>query len=148
MLSGRAAIVGIGAIDFCKNSGRSELRLAAEAVLDALDDAGLAPADVDGLVTFTMDSNTEVAVARAAGIGELKFFSKIHYGGGAPCATIQQALRPAWRIMLWRIGLSTSARECGSARCRLDWSRTPIRRVRTTRSCIRTGCPRRRRRSQ
>jgi len=91
MLSGRAAIVGIGATDFSKDSGRSELRLAAEAVLDALDDAGLSPSDVDGLTTFTMDSNTEVAVARAAGIGELKFFSKIHYGGGAACATVQQA---------------------------------------------------------
>ena len=90
-LSGKAAIVGIGATDFSKNSGRSELRLAAEAVLDALDDAGLTPADVDGMVTFTMDSNTEVAVARATGIGELKFFSKIHHGGGAACATIQQA---------------------------------------------------------
>ncbi len=89
--SGKAAIVGIGATDFSKNSGRSELRLAAEAVLDALDDAGLSPADADGLTTFTMDSNTEVAVARAAGIGELKFFSKIHYGGGAACATVQQA---------------------------------------------------------
>ena len=70
MLSGKAAIVGIGATDFSKDSGRSELRLAAEAVLDALDDAGLSPADVDGLTTFTMDSNTEVAVARAAGIVE------------------------------------------------------------------------------
>ncbi len=90
-LSGKAAIVGIGATDFSKNSGRSELRLAAEAVLDALDDAGLTPADVDGMVTFTMDSNTEVAIARATGIGELKFFSKIHHGGGAACATIQQA---------------------------------------------------------
>ena len=58
-LSGKAAIVGIGATDFSKNSGRSELRLAAEAVLDALDDAGLTPADVDGLTTFTMDTNTE-----------------------------------------------------------------------------------------
>ena len=38
-----------------------------------------------------MDSNTEIAVARATGIGELKFFSKIHYGGGAACATVQQA---------------------------------------------------------
>ena len=38
-----------------------------------------------------MDSNTEVAIARATGIGELKFFSKIHHGGGAACATIQQA---------------------------------------------------------
>ena len=90
-LSGKAAIVGIGATDFSKNSGRSELRLAAEAVLDALDDAGLTPADVDGMATFTMDSNTEVAVARATGIGELKFFSKIHHGGGAACATVQQA---------------------------------------------------------
>ncbi|MCV7104007.1 lipid-transfer protein [Mycobacterium palustre] len=91
MLSGKAAIVGIGATDFSKDSGRSELRLAAEAVLDALNDAGLSPSDVDGLTTFTMDTNTEVAVARACGIGELKFFSKIHYGGGAACATVQQA---------------------------------------------------------
>ena len=67
------------------------MRLAAEAVLDALDDAGLTPADVDGMTTFTMDSNTEVAVARATGIGDLKFFSKIHHGGGAACATVQQA---------------------------------------------------------
>src|SRR3954469_23549176 len=91
LLSGKAAIVGIGATEFSKNSGRSELRLAAEAVRDALDDAGLSPADVDGLTTFTMDTNTEIAVARAAGIGDLKFFSKIHYGGGAACATVQQA---------------------------------------------------------
>ncbi len=91
MLSGKAAIAGIGATDFSKNSGRSELRLAAEAVLDALDDAGLSPADVDGLTTFTMDSNTETAVARATGMGDLNFFCKIHYGGGAACATIQQA---------------------------------------------------------
>lgn len=90
-LSGRAAIVGIGATDFSKYSGRSELRMAAEAVTAALDDAGLTPADVDGMVTFTMDSSTEVAVARATGIGELTFFSKIHHGGGAACATVQQA---------------------------------------------------------
>ena len=32
-----------------------------------------------------------MAVARASGIGELTFFSKIHYGGGAACATVQQA---------------------------------------------------------
>jgi acetyl-CoA acetyltransferase len=91
MLSGKAVIVGIGATDFSKDSGRSELRLAAEAVLDALDDAGLSPSDVDGLTTFTMDTNNETAVARAAGIDDLKFFSQIGYGGGAACATVQQA---------------------------------------------------------
>jgi len=82
-ISGKAAIAGIGATDFSKNSGRSEIRLAAEAVTDALTDAGLSPKDVDGLVTFTMDSNLETAVARSTGIGELKFFSQIGYGGDA-----------------------------------------------------------------
>jgi acetyl-CoA acetyltransferase len=90
-LSGKAAIAGIGATDFSKYSGRSELRLAAEAVTAAIADAGLTPADVDGLVSFTMDTNTEIAVARASGIGELTYFSRIHYGGGAACSTVQQA---------------------------------------------------------
>ncbi|AGM05062.1 lipid-transfer protein [Amycolatopsis keratiniphila] len=90
-LSGRAAIAGIGATEFSKDSGRSELRLAAEAVSSALKDAGLTPSDVDGLVSFTMDGNSEIAVARELGIPELKFFSRIHYGGGAAAATVQQA---------------------------------------------------------
>ncbi|MDX3535357.1 lipid-transfer protein [Streptomyces sp. MB09-01] len=90
-LGGRAAIAGIGATEFSKDSGRSELKLAVEAVHAALDDAGLTPADVDGMVTFTMDANPEITVAQAAGIGDLSFFSRIHYGGGAACATVQQA---------------------------------------------------------
>ncbi len=90
-LSGRAAIAGIGATEFSKESGRTELRLAAEAVLAAVADAGLTPADVDGLVTFSQDANAEVAVARAAGIGELRFFSRVEYGGGAACATVMHA---------------------------------------------------------
>ncbi|MFH8729790.1 lipid-transfer protein [Streptomyces termitum] len=91
LLGGRAAVAGIGATAFSKDSGRSELSLAVEAVRAALDDAGLAPGDVDGLVTFTMDTNPEITVAQAAGIGELSFFSRVHYGGGAACATVQQA---------------------------------------------------------
>ncbi len=85
------AIAGVGATEFSKNSGRSELRLAAEAVGAALEDAGLRPADVDGLVTFTMDSNAEVAVARELGIGELTYFGQVGYGGGAACATVHHA---------------------------------------------------------
>jgi 17-hydroxy-3-oxo-4-pregnene-20-carboxyl-CoA lyase len=85
------AIAGIGATEFSKDSGRSELQLAAEAVRAALDDAGLTPADMDGMVTFVMDSSAEIAVARELGAGELTFFSQIGYGGGAACATVQQA---------------------------------------------------------
>ncbi|HEX4704412.1 MAG TPA: lipid-transfer protein [Pseudonocardiaceae bacterium] len=90
-LAGQAAIVGIGATEFSKDSGRSELRLAAEASRAALADAGLEPSDVDGMVTFTMDGNAEIAVARELGVPELTFFSRINYGGGAACATVQQA---------------------------------------------------------
>jgi acetyl-CoA acetyltransferase len=87
----QTAVVGIGATEFSKASGRSELQLAGEAVLAAVADAGLTPADVDGLTTFTMETNSEIEVARTAGLGDLTFFSKIGYGGGAACATVQQA---------------------------------------------------------
>jgi acetyl-CoA acetyltransferase len=90
-LSGRAAITGIGATEFSKDSGRSELRLAAEAVKAAIADAGLTPHDVDGLVTFTQDNNHEAAVAREVGIPSLSFFSRVNYGGGAACGTVLHA---------------------------------------------------------
>jgi acetyl-CoA acetyltransferase len=90
-LARKTAIVGIGATDFSKDSGRSELALAVEAVKAALDDAGLVPKDVDGYSTFTMDNNPAVEVNRFLGGGDLSFFSSVHYGGGAACATLQQA---------------------------------------------------------
>jgi acetyl-CoA acetyltransferase len=90
-LSGKAAIVGIGATEFSKESGRTELQLSVEAVQSALADCGLSPRDVDGLTTFTMDTSSEIAVARELGIPELRFFSRINYGGGAACGTVQQA---------------------------------------------------------
>jgi len=92
VISGTAAIAGIGATEFSKDSGRSELKLAVEAVRAALADAGLTPADIDGLCTFTMDANAEIAVARELGARELTFFSQIGYGGGAACATVHQAV--------------------------------------------------------
>ncbi|GAA2727427.1 lipid-transfer protein [Actinocorallia aurantiaca] len=91
VLPGAAAIAGIGATEFSKESGRSELQLACEAVLAAITDAGLEPSDVDGMVTFTADTSSEIHIARNLGIGELKFFSRIGHGGGAACATVQQA---------------------------------------------------------
>lgn len=86
-----AVIAGIGATEFSKESGRSELQLACEATLAALRDAGFAPEDVNGMVTFTMDASNEIEIARTIGIPELTFFSRIHHGGGAACATIHQA---------------------------------------------------------
>src|SRR5437764_12794560 len=89
--AGRAAIVGIGATEFSKESGRSELQLALEACAAACADAGVDPSEVDGLSTFTMETNPENDIMRGLGIDELTHFSRIHLGGGAPCATVQLA---------------------------------------------------------
>ncbi|HSR23801.1 MAG TPA: lipid-transfer protein [Candidatus Eisenbacteria bacterium] len=90
-LRDRAAIAGIGATEFSKDSGRTELRLACEAVASALADAGLQPAEVDGMVTFSMDGTDEVEIARSVGVGDLAFFSRVPHGGGAACGTVAQA---------------------------------------------------------
>ena len=57
----------------------------------ALDDAGLRAADVDGLVTFTMDTSEEMEVARNLGIREVSMFTRVPYGGGAAAGTVMQA---------------------------------------------------------
>jgi acetyl-CoA acetyltransferase len=87
----KTAIAGYGATEFSKNSGRSELRLAVEATLTALADAGIDPGDVDGMSTYTIDNNSEQEVFRSIGGRDLKFFSRIGQGGGATCAPLLQA---------------------------------------------------------
>lgn len=90
-LGGKAAIVGIGATEFSKDSGRSEMSLACEAVLAAIVDAGLEPADIDGMVTYSTDNNPDIEIARNLGMGSLRHFSRVHYGGGAACGTVVMA---------------------------------------------------------
>ncbi len=90
-LRDEAAIVGIGLTEFSKDSGVSELSLAAGCVTAACADAGVDPGEIDGLVSYTLDSTDEIELARAVGAGDLTFFSKINYGGGAAVGTIAQA---------------------------------------------------------
>jgi acetyl-CoA acetyltransferase len=52
----KTAIVGIGQTEYSWASGRSETALAVEAILNALEDAGLSVADVDGLVHFAHEA--------------------------------------------------------------------------------------------
>ena len=81
-LGDATAIVGIGQTEFSKAAGRSETQLAAEAILAALEDAGLTPADVDGLVSYTIDPVEETELVRTMGFPEIHFSSRIPYGGG------------------------------------------------------------------
>lgn len=78
----KTAIVGIGATEFSKNSGRSEMQLACEAALMAVQDAGMSGADIDGMATFSMDHNWEIEVHRQIGGRRLNFFARTEYGGG------------------------------------------------------------------
>jgi acetyl-CoA acetyltransferase len=87
----RTAIVGIGQTAFGKGLADSELSLACQAIAAALDDAGLHPSDVDGLVMYSMENGREVDVARAVGLGDITYFGEIGYGGGAGCATVGHA---------------------------------------------------------
>ena len=87
----RAVIAGIGHTEFSQHSGRSTLQLAAEASLAAIRDAGMTPADIDGNVTFAMDTNDELALIYSLGIPELRYSARTRGGGGGACATIQLA---------------------------------------------------------
>lgn len=103
----KAAIVGIGQTEISKKSGRSELQLAAEAVKAALDDAGLTPADVDGMITFTLDGSDEVGISRCLGVQDLKYNVRIPQGGAASVATIFHAMAAIQSgvcntVVIWR----------------------------------------------
>src|SRR4029453_6626965 len=85
-------IVGIGQTEFSKDSGRSTLRMALEAILEALDDAGLEPSDIDGVVKMAANDDVfEIDLLRSLGLPNLRFFTEIPHGGGAACGTIAGA---------------------------------------------------------
>jgi acetyl-CoA acetyltransferase len=117
-LKNEAAIAGIGLTEFSKNSGRSELQLAAECIKSACDDAGISPSEIDGLVSYTLDHTDEIEVARAVGANDLTMFSRINYGGGAAVGTIQQAAMAiatgqATTVVCWRAMNGRSGQRMG-----------------------------------
>ncbi|MBL7496685.1 lipid-transfer protein [Frankia sp. CNm7] len=88
---GRAAIVGVGATEFSRQAGRTELQLACEAIRDALGDAGLTATDVDGIVSYTVDPVEETELVRSVGFQEIGFSSRVPYGGGGSMGTLLHA---------------------------------------------------------
>ncbi|MCU1401396.1 MAG: lipid-transfer protein [Acidimicrobiales bacterium] len=91
-MSTGASIVGIGRTEWSKDAGRSETQLAAEAILDALGDAGLEAADVDGLVSYTIDPVEETELVRALGTPLVNWSSRVPYGGGGSQGVLLHAM--------------------------------------------------------
>jgi acetyl-CoA acetyltransferase len=94
-----AAVAGTGFSPFSRDSGRSVLSLATEAVADAVRDAGLNLSDVDAMGSFMLsdDSVPCVAVSSALGMGELRSVLDLQLGGQAPCHLVWQAAQTVAR---------------------------------------------------
>ena len=91
-LRDKYAIAGIGYTDFTKNSGRTVRSLASAACAAAIDDAGLAVDDIDGLVSFNLnDSVPGIAVATELGIPRAHYCVDLLMGGNAANLIILQA---------------------------------------------------------
>ncbi len=88
---GKAAIAGIGATEFSRGAGRSELQLACESIVAALTDAGLTAADVDGLVSYTIDPVEETELVRSVGFQEIGYSGRVPYGGGGSMGVLYHA---------------------------------------------------------
>ncbi|MEK7681737.1 MAG: lipid-transfer protein [Chloroflexota bacterium] len=87
----KACIVGIGETAYSRDSGRSELSLAGEAVRNAVSDAGLALKDIDGMLRFEVDRVTEAELAASLGLTSLRFFGMAGPLGSAACGLVAHA---------------------------------------------------------
>ena len=85
------AVAGVGETDYSRASGRTELQLALEAILAALDDAGIAPHDVDGLMKWRVDTSAEADVAANLGIPDLAWWGEINQAGNVGAALVAHA---------------------------------------------------------
>lgn len=85
---GSAAVVGIGESDTYQHgkSPISEWQLCLQAVFRAIEDAGLSPRDVDGLVSYGDQRGAPSRVASMLGVDELAYSTMVWGGGGGGAA--------------------------------------------------------------
>jgi len=90
-----AAIVGIAQSEYTKWGGLTrctEYQLALEAIVKAVDDAGVTVDDVDGFASFSNDRNEAAFVATDLGVPELRYAGMTWIvGGGGACAAVAEA---------------------------------------------------------
>lgn len=88
----KTAIAGIGWTKYVKKSGVSVLALALEACKNAIEDAGLKPADVDGIISYAVNDSINVnSVSTHLGMQRLNFLADLSGGGNLSCASVADA---------------------------------------------------------
>lgn len=87
-----ACIVGIAETAVCRKpgSGLSETALQLKAALAAIADAGLEPAQIDGILPFPNLGKAEIFAA-SLGCDNLRLAATVHMGGAAPVASLRMA---------------------------------------------------------
>ncbi|RLA47342.1 MAG: thiolase [Gammaproteobacteria bacterium] len=81
-LRGKYAIVGVGETEFMRGSGCTTRTLGTRAVRAAMEDAGLEPGDVDGMLSYSNNDSTPSTVI-AGDLGIRPNFYMDVYGGGS-----------------------------------------------------------------
>lgn len=117
-----ASIAGIGWTDYTRNSGKPVDALALEACRNAIEDAGLVPGDVDGIVSFGLgDTATTSVVATGLGLPVVNHYADYGAGGNMACGVVLHAAMAvatgqAMNVLVYRALNGASGVRYGGAR--------------------------------
>jgi len=87
----KGAVTGVGETEYLRGTDRTPLSLQLEASLRAIEDAGLKPTDIDGVIPYGLGAVAEDFVTNF-GIPDLRFSATTPMGGASAVAAIQCAI--------------------------------------------------------
>ena len=91
-LRDKACVTGVGETVYNKRAAKDVVGLQLEAALRAIDDAGLDPKQIDGLIPIGVVSAIAEDFVDNFGIPDLRFSALIPHGGASPVIAIQNAV--------------------------------------------------------